>query len=134
MGLARIGGQPADRLGHVPVRAEQIRTQVADGVRLVTGAKDLDDAELAADCFIFRIGKHQPDPMVAQRITGCRADPPRSIHPQVGVHCDVTVDPDEQMLATGQRFDHGPPGEVGGGEPRHPEVTADEHPVGQGVM
>ena len=51
-GLARIGGQPADRLGCVPVRAEQIRAEVADGARFLTRAEDFDDAELAADRFI----------------------------------------------------------------------------------
>src|SRR5271169_4483740 len=46
---AGFGGQPPYRLGAVPVRAEQIRSQVPGDLRLFAGPDQFDDAELIAD-------------------------------------------------------------------------------------
>src|SRR5580704_11740455 len=46
---AGFGGQPPDRLGAVPVRAEQVGSQMPGDLRLLAGPDQLDDSELIAD-------------------------------------------------------------------------------------
>ena len=85
------GGDPAYRLVEVPVRAEQVGSEVADDAVLVRGRHQLDHRQPVADAPVLRGGQHRPD--LELRAAGPppagRVDPPGAVHPEVGVQGEV---------------------------------------------
>ena len=127
----RLLPQAADRLGAVPVRAEQVRAEVTDDRVLVLARYHLHHREQVPDRLPGVVGQHDPDPVVGRPAAAGRPDPPRAVHPQVRVHGLAVVGPDQQVLPARDHGAHGAPGQVRGGEPRDPEVAAGQHPPGQ---
>ena len=128
------GAESANGLVRVPVRPEQIGSEVADSPVLLAGSDQLDNAELEAGRLPLLVREHQPDPVVPPRIARCRADPPGAVHLEVRMHRDVALDPGEQVLAAGDSPGHGAAGQVGRREPRDPEVAARQHAPGQRLV
>ena len=123
-GPVRAGLQPPYRLGRIPAGTEQVGTEMAHYAFLVVTRQDLDHAEQVPERLPGVVGQDEPDPVITRQVVAGRADPPGSLHPQVGVDGQPAVYPGQQVLAPGDGAGHGPPGQVGRGEPRHPEVAA----------
>ena len=57
----RFSRNPADRLGQIPVRAKQIRAEMADNLRLVRGRNQLHHWQPVAHYGVFTGGEDSPD-------------------------------------------------------------------------
>ncbi|KQV15942.1 hypothetical protein ASC99_28770 [Kitasatospora sp. Root107] len=91
----RIGGQPADRLGGVPVRAQQVGTEMADHRVLVRTPEQLDHRQPVPDGRPPLDPEHHPD--LVPRPSGPplprAVQLPAAVHPQVGVQSQPAVEP-----------------------------------------
>jgi hypothetical protein len=127
----RVGPEPPHRLGRVPVGTEQVGAEVADDASLVLGRHDLDDAKQVSERLPLVVAEDEPDPVITRQVVTGRPDPPGPVHAQVGVDRLPAVHAGQQVLSPGNSPGHDLSGQVGRGEPWHPEVAALEHASGQ---
>ena len=118
----------------VPVGAQQVGAEVADGPVLVGGAQQFQDGEAVADGGVGGGAEDRPD------LVGGAAAPalaggvhlPGAVHPQVGVEGEAALDAGEEVLAARGDVQDGAAGEIGRGELGHAEVGAGQQPARRG--
>ena len=130
-----LGLQPSQRLGLVPVGPEQIGSEVADDFVLEERLDQLHDSETEA----HRSGltgleqyahlAHGTPPPLAHAV-----DLPDTLHLEVRVDREAGVGASEEVLAARQGRGHRRATQVGGRMLGYPEVTACQHPSGQGSI
>ncbi|BAS07271.1 hypothetical protein AHiyo4_06930 [Arthrobacter sp. Hiyo4] len=123
---------PPLRFGRVPVRTQQVRTQVAHDAVLVRGADHFQDAKRESDGVRCRRAQNAPggESRLPPAPSG-RIDLPGAFHLQVRMDGEFPLlrsipvraqHAHQEVLAAGDNLRHGPAGQVERGEPRHAEV------------
>lgn len=124
-GLAEGTGGVAQEVGEgpvgVPVRAEQVGAEVADGVVFVGGADQLQYGEAIADGRAVGVAQDRADLVcrAAAPALAVGVHLPGAVHPQVRVEGQAALDAGEEVLAAGRHLQDGTAGEVGRGVLRY---------------
>ena len=124
--------QPPDRLGRVPVRAEQVRAEMADQRVLLRGRDERELVQVEADRDGVADVRAPPGSVCAGPAVPAlaRAErPPRAVHPQVAVQrvrrlraAGRRAQPQQQVLAADRALRDRPAGQVDGGQRGYAEV------------
>ena len=112
----------------VPVLAQQIGSQVVNGVLVVVAFQNLQHAQVDADRADISCFQDDSNPVVGP--TCPRRDPPAAIHLQVRVDTG-RPDADEQVLAAAAHLVDHMTAQVDRGIPRHPNIAAGQRVTDQ---
>src|SRR6266542_1523404 len=134
----RVGGDAAYRLGRVPVRTEEVGSEVPDAGVLLVGRYQREVVHVVPDRRDTGRAQHHPDQVGrtgGPSLAGAE-DPPLPVHAQVRVQGEPAVaagcgQAEQQMLAAAGRLRDRPAGKVHSGQCRYPEVAVLDGRAGQ---
>jgi phage shock protein A len=125
--------QPAQRLVEIPVRAQDIGTEVADEPVLLGRRDEVDVVQPVSDALPVVGREDQTDVVGRAAVPGGpgAVDVPAAVHPEVRAQRPVVGQPDQQVLPSGHDLADGDAGQVEGRQLGDAELAAAQAAAGQ---
>ena len=122
-----------DSLVQVPVRPEEVRPKMPHNSVLGGCRNEFDDGQPVSDCIMITGREHGADleRWSAAPVASPRVDLPHSVHPEVGMQCELVAESEQLVLTARDHLAYADTCQIGGCQRGHAELGPGQHAAGE---